>query len=59
MGRRKNNPDLVQELIDGRWSMDQNEFEEKYSSLSSSDMSEVSQAINGMDEEFLQDDEDD
>lgn len=59
MGRRKNNPDLVQELIDGRWSMDQNEFEEKYSSLSSSDMSEVSQAINGMEEEFLQDDEDD
>ena len=39
--------------------MDQNEFEEKYSSLSSSDMSEVSQAINGMEEEFLQDDEDD
>lgn len=59
MGRRKNNPDLVQELIDGRWSMDQDEFEEKYSSLSSSDMSEVSQAIYGMEEEFLQDDEDD
>lgn len=27
MGRRKNNPDLVEELIDERWTMDQDEFE--------------------------------
>ena len=30
MGRRKNNPDLVDELIEGRWTMDQDEFEKKY-----------------------------
>ena len=53
MGRRKNNPDLVQELIDGRWTMDQDEFEEKYYSLSSSDMSKVGEVINGMEDEFM------
>lgn len=52
MGRRKNNPELVQELIDGRWDMDQDEFEEKYYSLSSSDMSKVADAIDGMDSEW-------
>ncbi len=41
MGRRKNNPELVEELIEGRWTMDQDEFEEKYFSLSSSDMGKV------------------
>ena len=56
MGRKKNNPDLVQELIDERWSMDQDEFEEKYSSLNSDDMAEVSAAIYGMEEEFMNDD---
>lgn len=56
MGRRKNNPDLVQELIDERWTMDQDEFEEKYYSLSSSDRSKVSEAINGMEDEFINDD---
>lgn len=56
MGRRKNNPDLVQELIDERWTMDQDEFEEKYYSLSSSDMSKVSEAINGMEDELMSDD---
>lgn len=56
MGRRKNNPDLVQELIDKRWTMDQDEFEEKYYSLSSSDMSKVGEAINGMEDEFMSDD---
>lgn len=59
MGRRKNNPDLVQELIDGRWTMDQSEFEEKYYSLSSSDMSIVSDAIDGMSSEWMDDDDDD
>lgn len=55
MGRRKNNPELVEELIEGRRTMDQDEFEEKYFSLSSSDMGKVSEAINGMDE-FMNDD---
>ncbi len=59
MGRRKNNPGLVQELIDGRWTMDQDEFEEKYASLSSSDMSKVADAINGMEAEWMDDDDDD
>lgn len=53
MGRRKNNPDLVNELIEGRWTMDQDEFEEKYYTLSSSDMSKVASAINGMEDEFM------
>lgn len=52
MGRRRNNPELVQELIDGRWTMDQDEFEEKYYSLSSSDMSKVAEAIDGMEDEW-------
>lgn len=26
MGRRKNNPSLVEELIEGRWTMNQDEF---------------------------------
>lgn len=51
MGRRKNNPDLVDELIQGKWTMDQEEFEEKYFSLSSSDMSKVSAEIYKMDDE--------
>lgn len=59
MGRRKNNPDLVQELIDGRWTMEQDEFEKKYESLSIDDKEQVSQAVNGMETEFLRDDEED
>lgn len=58
MGRKKNNPELVQELIDGRWTMDQDEFEEKYYSLSSSDMGKVSEAIGGMEDEFMHSDVD-
>ena len=58
MGRRRNNPDLVDELIDGRWTMDQDEFEEKYYSLSRSDMSKVADAINGMEDEFMNGDYD-
>ena len=57
MGRRKNNPELVQELIDGRWTMDQDEFEEKYYSLSRSDMSKVSEVIDGMEDELMGDDD--
>lgn len=48
MGRRKNNPDLVAELIDGLWDMDQDEWEEKYYSLSSDDQAEVSAWVNQM-----------
>ena len=59
MGRRKNNPDLVDELIEGRWTMDQDEFEEKYYSLSSSDMSKVAEAIDGMQDEYMNDFDDD
>lgn len=53
MGRRRNNPDLVQELIEHRWdsTMSQEEYEEKYFSLSSSDMSKVAAAIDGMEGE--------
>jgi hypothetical protein len=60
MGRRSNNPDLVQELIDRRWdeSLPQEEYTEKYNSLSSSDMSRVASAIGGMESEFLDDDDD-
>ena len=46
---QKNNPQLVKELIDGIWTMDQAEFERKYNSLSDSDMTKVSRA---MDREF-------
>ena len=53
MGRRRNNPDLVQELIERRWdsTLGEQEFSEKYFSLSSSDMSMVSEAINEMEGE--------
>ena len=42
--RRKNNPSLVQELIDGLFDMPQDEFEEKYSTLNRSDMLKVDNA---------------
>lgn len=54
MGRRKNNPALVKELIDGLKTMDDDEFEVKYNSLSSTDMSRVGMAI-----DHMNDDEDD
>ncbi|MCL2882303.1 MAG: hypothetical protein FWF45_05370 [Coriobacteriia bacterium] len=59
MGRRANNPDLVEELIDRRWdeSLPQEEYEEKYNSLSSSDMGKVAGAINKMEDEFLRKEE--
>ncbi len=60
MGRRRNDPDLVKELIDRRWdpTMGEQEYNEKYFSLSSSDMSKVASAIDGMESEFLGEDED-
>ena len=59
MGRRPNNPDLVQELIDRRWDDTMgDEWDQKYASLSSSDMSQVSAAVGGMEAEFLGDDDD-
>lgn len=30
MGKRKNNPSLVEELIEGRWTMDQGEFKKVF-----------------------------
>jgi len=41
----QNNPTLVKELIEGIWTMDQGEFERKYNSLSPSDMTKVSRAM--------------
>jgi hypothetical protein len=60
MGRRRNNPELVQELIDRRWddTMSEQEYTEKYLSLSSSDMSTVAAAIDGMEAEFFAGDDD-
>ena len=52
----RNNPELVQELIDGLWTMDQEEFERKYNSLSDSDMSKVARAINRMEKQNERDD---
>lgn len=61
MGRRSNNPELVQELIDRKWddTLGDAEFTRKYNSLSSSDMAEVSAAIGNMEDEFMQGDLDD
>ena len=60
MGRRKNNPDLVDKLIEGKWTMDQDVFEEKYYSLSSNDKAKVSADIYKMEDEAMSeyDDED-
>ncbi len=56
MGRKRSNPELVNELINGRWTMDQEEFEMKYNSLSNSDMDKVCAAINRMGKESEQND---
>lgn len=60
MGRRRNNPELVEELIGRRWdnTMSELEYTEKYRSLSSSDMSTVAAAIDGMEAEFFADEDD-
>ncbi len=59
MGRRKSNPGLVDELIEGRWTMPQDEFEEKYFSLNSADQAVVDDAIYSMEDEFMNSDDDD
>lgn len=61
MGRRSNNPELVQVLIDKRWddTLEDFEYTRKYNSLSSSDKSEVSAAIGNMEDEFMRGDLDD
>ena len=48
MGRRKNNPNLVKELLSGLWTMSDKLFEEKFNSLSSSDRSKISDVIDHM-----------
>ena len=54
MGRRKNNPELVEELIDNLWNekYSQDKFERNYNSLSSSDQAEVSAAIGRMEKQI-------
>ena len=46
-----NDEDLAQELIDGRWTMDQDEFEKKYAALSDEARERVDEAIDGMNNE--------
>lgn len=53
MGRRANNPELVDELVRKRWTMSDKKFEEKYNTLSSDDQFKVSEVIYGMEDELL------
>lgn len=53
MGRRRNNPELVQELMDEHWTMDQDEYEKKFDSLSSGDKGRVSEFIDEMGRAWL------
>lgn len=54
MGKKLDNPELVNELIDNLWNQrySQTEFERKYNSLSDRDMAEVSRAIGRMEKEM-------
>lgn len=54
MGKKLDNPELVNELIDNLWNQrySQSEFERKYNSLSDRDMTEVSRAIGRMEKEM-------
>ena len=52
MGRRKNNPELVEELIEDRWTMDDDQWTEKYDTLSASDKSMVGEAVLDMEKEL-------
>ena len=52
MGRRKNNPELVEKLIEDRWTLDHDRWEERYETLSKSDKSKVGDAILGMEKEL-------
>ncbi len=51
MGRRRNNPELVEELLDNLWTLDHDDFDAKYESLSVSDKHKVAGAIAHMEEE--------
>lgn len=54
MGKKLDNPQLVNELINNLWNQrySQSEFERKYNSLSDRDMAEVSKAIGRMEKEM-------
>ena len=61
MGRRKNDPDKVNELLNALWDLDkmnQDVFEEKYFSLSSHDRDIVGDAIDDMQNHLFDDDYD-
>ena len=45
MGRRKNNPELVEELIENVWRHEDYDYIEEYNSLSISDRNQVDEAI--------------
>jgi len=51
---RKSNPDLVEELIEKRWTMDDDEFEKKYESLNLDDKCKVSDVIDNMEDELME-----
>lgn len=51
----KDNPDLVDELIDERWMMDPEEFDRKYATLNASDMLKVASATIAADGFFIDD----
>lgn len=55
MGRRRNNPELVEELIDNLWTRDHDDWDAKYESLSGSDKHKVAGAVNDMEKEYFAD----
>lgn len=55
MGRRRNNPELVEELIDNLWTLDHDDWDAKYESLSGSDKYKVAGAVNDMEKEYFAD----
>lgn len=55
MGRRKNNPELVEELLNNLWTLDHDDFDAKYESLSMSDKHKVAGAIADMEKEYFAD----
>ena len=55
MGRRRNNPELVEELIDNLWTLDHDAWDAKYESLSGSDKHKVAGAVNDMEKEYFAD----
>lgn len=59
MGRRRNNPELVEELLDNLWTLDHDDFDAKNESLSMSDKHKVAGAIAHMEEELLSDGDND